>query len=80
MKTAFKFLQDNRFFFNIILSIFDRFLIKFLGIIISFILVIILASSCSLEKRLAKYCPLCVQKDSTITIIQVRDTTITIPG
>ena len=48
--------------------------------IISFILVIILASSCSLEKRLAKYCPLCVQKDSTITIIQVRDTTITIPG
>jgi len=37
-------------------------------------------SSCSLEKRLAKYCPLCVQKDSTQTIIQVRDTTITIPG
>jgi hypothetical protein len=48
--------------------------------IISFILIIIAASSCSLEKRLAKYCPLCVQKDSTITIIQVRDTTITIPG
>jgi hypothetical protein len=48
--------------------------------IISFILIIIAVSSCSLEKRLAKYCPLCVQKDSTITIIQVRDTTITIPG
>jgi hypothetical protein len=48
--------------------------------IISFILIIIAASSCSLEKRLAKYCPLCVQKDSTITVIQVRDTTITIPG
>jgi hypothetical protein len=36
--------------------------------------------SCSLEKRLAKYCPLCVQKDSTETIIQYKDTTITIPG
>jgi hypothetical protein len=33
-----------------------------------------------LEKRLAKYCPLCVQKDSTITVIKIKDTTITIPG
>lgn len=33
-----------------------------------------------MEKRLAKYCPLCVQKDSTVTVIQVKDTTITIPG
>ena len=33
-----------------------------------------------MEKRLAKYCPLCVQKDSTVTIIQLKDTTITIPG
>ena len=44
------------------------------------VILLLLLSSCSLEKRLAKYCPLCVQKDSTITIIQVRDTTITIPG
>ena len=44
------------------------------------IILLVLLSSCSLEKRLAKYCPLCVQKDSTITVIQVKDTTITIPG
>lgn len=44
------------------------------------IILLLLLSSCSLEKRLAKYCPLCVQKDSTITVIQVKDTTITIPG
>jgi len=44
------------------------------------IILLIVLSSCSLEKRLAKYCPLCVQKDSTITVIQVKDTTITIPG
>jgi hypothetical protein len=44
------------------------------------IILLVLLSSCSLEKRLAKYCPLCVQKDSTQTVIQVRDTTITIPG
>lgn len=45
-----------------------------------YLLLIILVSSCSLEKRLAKYCPLCVQKDSTVTIIQIKDTTIIIPG
>ena len=45
-----------------------------------YLLLIILVSSCSLEKRLAKYCPLCVQKDSTVTIIQIKDTTIVIPG
>jgi len=44
------------------------------------IILLVLLSSCSLEKRLAKYCPLCVQKDSTITVIQVKDTTIVIPG
>jgi hypothetical protein len=44
------------------------------------VILLVLLSSCSLEKRLAKYCPLCVQKDSTITVIQVKDTTITIPG
>jgi hypothetical protein len=43
-------------------------------------ILLILFSSCSLEKRLAKYCPLCVQKDSTSIVTQVRDTTITIPG
>jgi hypothetical protein len=36
--------------------------------------------SCSMERRLAKYCPLCTQKDSTVTIIAYRDTTINIPG
>ena len=44
------------------------------------VILLLLLSSCSLEKRLAKYCPLCVQKDSTVTIIQLKDTTITIPG
>jgi len=44
------------------------------------VILLLLLSSCSLEKRLAKYCPLCVQKDSTITVIQLKDTTITIPG
>jgi hypothetical protein len=44
------------------------------------IILFLLLSSCSLEKRLAKYCPLCVQKDSTVTIIQIKDTTIIIPG
>lgn len=36
--------------------------------------------SCSLERRLEKYCPLCTQKDSIVTITQIRDTTINIPG
>ena len=45
-----------------------------------YLLLILLTVSCSLEKRLAKYCPLCVQKDSTVTVIQLKDTTITIPG
>lgn len=44
------------------------------------VILLLLLSSCSLEKRLAKYCPLCVQKDSTITLIKIKDTTITIPG
>jgi hypothetical protein len=45
-----------------------------------YLLLLITVSSCSLEKRLAKYCPLCTQKDSTITIIEYRDSTIEIPG
>lgn len=44
------------------------------------VILLLLLSSCSLEKRLAKYCPLCVQKDSTVTIIKLKDTTIVIPG
>lgn len=39
-----------------------------------------LLASCSLEKRLEKYCPLCVQESKTVTIIEYRDTTIKIPG
>ena len=45
-----------------------------------FSLLIVSISSCSLEKRLAKYCPLCTQKDSVVTVTQIRDTTINIPG
>jgi hypothetical protein len=45
-----------------------------------YLLLLVSVTSCSLEKRLAKYCPLCTQKDSTETIIQYKDTTITIPG
>jgi hypothetical protein len=45
-----------------------------------YILLFVSITSCSLEKRLAKYCPLCTQKDSTATIIEYRDTTIEIPG
>ena len=47
---------------------------------IIYLLLFISVLSCSLEKRLAKYCPLCVQKDSTVTVIKIKDTTITIPG
>jgi len=36
--------------------------------------------SCSIERRLAKYCPMCTQKDSTVYVTQYRDTTIKIPG
>lgn len=36
--------------------------------------------SCSIEKKLAKYCPLCPKKDSIVTNIAYRDTTIKVPG
>lgn len=36
--------------------------------------------SCSIEKKLAKYCPLCPKNDSTVTVIAYRDTTIKVPG
>jgi len=36
--------------------------------------------SCSIERKLAKYCPMCTQKDSVVTVTQYRDTTIKIPG
>lgn len=45
-----------------------------------FLLLLVIVTSCSIEKKLAKYCPLCTQKDSTVTVIQIRDTTINIPG
>jgi len=43
-------------------------------------LLLVFVTSCSLERRLEKYCPLCTQKDSTVYITQIRDTTIKIPG
>ena len=42
--------------------------------------ILLLLSSCSLERRLEKYCPLCVQETKTETITEYRDTTIEIPG
>jgi hypothetical protein len=44
------------------------------------LIILLLLSSCSLERRLEKYCPLCVQESKTETIIEYRDTTIEIPG
>jgi len=40
------------------------------------LIILLLLSSCSLERRLEKYCPLCVKE----SIIEYRDTTIEIPG
>jgi len=37
-----------------------------------YLILLVSFTSCSLEKRLAKYCPLCTQKDSTETIIQYK--------
>ena len=52
--------------------------------IVLLIILSILFVSCDagkrLQKKLDKYCPLCVQKDSTVTVIQIKDTTIVIPG
>lgn len=47
---------------------------------IKLLFLLIVLSSCSLERRLEKYCPLCVQETKTETIIEYRDTTIEIPG
>jgi hypothetical protein len=44
------------------------------------LIILLLLSSCSLERRLEKYCPLCVQETKIETIIEYRDTTIEIPG
>jgi hypothetical protein len=44
------------------------------------LIILLILSSCSLERRLEKYCPLCVQETKTETIIEYRDTTIEIPG
>lgn len=45
-----------------------------------FSLLLVFITSCSIERRLEKYCPLCTQKDSVVTVTQIRDTTIKIPG
>lgn len=46
--------------------------------------ILFLFTSCDVQKRmqkkLDKYCPLCPTKDSIITNITYRDTTITLPG
>jgi hypothetical protein len=46
--------------------------------------ILFLFASCDVQKRLQKkldkYCSLCPEKDSTVTIIEYRDTTITTPG
>jgi hypothetical protein len=44
------------------------------------IILTIFLTSCSLERRLEKYCPLCVQESKTEIVTEYRDTTITIPG
>lgn len=47
---------------------------------ISAFLLLLSIYSCSIEKKLAKYCPLCPSNDSTIIVTKFRDTTITLPG
>lgn len=53
-------------------------------IILAVIATAALLQSCDgprrLQKKLDKYCPLCPSKDSTVTVIKYRDTTITLPG
>jgi hypothetical protein len=44
------------------------------------LIILLLLSSCSLERRLEKYCPLCIKESKTETVIEYRDTTIEIPG
>jgi hypothetical protein len=44
------------------------------------LIILLFLTSCSLERRLEKYCPLCVQETKTETVIEYRDTTIEIPG
>jgi hypothetical protein len=44
------------------------------------IILLLFLTSCSLERRLEKYCPLCVQETKIETVIEYRDTTIEIPG
>ena len=44
------------------------------------IFLLLFLSSWSLERRLEKYCPLCVQETKIETVIEYRDTTIEIPG
>ena len=53
-------------------------------IIFAVIVTAALLQSCDgakrIQRKLDKYCKLCPSKDSTVTVIQYRDTTITLPG
>jgi len=49
-------------------------------IVLSFFSLLFLAESCSLQRRLDKYCPLCPSKDSTIIETVYKDSNIYIPG
>jgi len=48
------------------------------------ILLVLTSTSCDLtkrfQKRIDKYCPLCPTKDSTVTVIEYRDSLIKVPG
>jgi uncharacterized RDD family membrane protein YckC len=44
------------------------------------IILLLFLTSCSLERRLEKYCPLCTQESKIEIVTEYRDTTITIPG
>jgi hypothetical protein len=48
------------------------------------ILLVLTSTSCDLskrfQKRIDKYCPLCPTKDSTVTVIEYRDSLIEVPG
>jgi hypothetical protein len=53
-------------------------------IIFAVIIAAALLQSCDgakrIQNKLDKYCKLCPNKDSTVTVIEYRDTTITLPG
>lgn len=53
---------------------------KNIFVVLSFIVLLFTVESCSLQKRLDKYCPLCPSKDSTIIETVYVDSNIYIPG